>query len=174
MIRFKEHLFETKLVGKLKPYETSLVSNFVDFLKDYFNISKDVEINLKPPTAKAMFGYIDLVSMRDGKFKITVQNSSMRVLNHIAHEYTHVAQFLRGDLDYTDDMKHILWKREEFITVKNLQKTMKSFKDYQMLPWEMEAYSNQDKLPTLYKKSEYFDKLKSTDDPTLKFVLDNL
>lgn len=172
---FKKFLVETKLLGDLKPYEKDIFNNYVEFLKDHFNVSKEVEISIRKPNSKAMFGYIDLVSMKQGKYKIVVKNVFGTLLGHIGHEYTHVAQFLRGDLDYTDDLSFVLWKNQPYISVKDLNKfTKDDLVKYKELPWEKEAYHNQDILPNIYKKSKFFKELKDNASGTLLFVLENI
>src|SRR5574344_901135 len=98
------------------------------------------------------------------------------MLGHIAHEFTRVKQYLKGELNYSDDKNFILWKNEPFIAIKELSKIMKA-KDmvkYRDLPWEKEAYKLQAELPDKFKKSKYFKELYKTADDTLIFVLDNL
>jgi len=174
---FKEYLNETKLLGKLKPYEKKLFMAYVDFLKEYFHQSKEVEISFRKPSARATFGYIDLVAFSKGKYKIIVENNFSLLLGHIAHEYTHVSQYLNGYLDFNKDQTQILWKKEPYISIKDLNKVMKDrdMVTYKNLPWEAEAYKNQDKLPDVFKSSPQFKELKdNAKDATLIFVLDNL
>lgn len=169
----KEELNE-KIIGKIKPYESSLIGAYIKFLQDYFKISQQVNIILKKPDSKAMFGFIDLISMSNGKYDIVIKYQFTTMLGHIAHEFTHVKQFIKGELYYSDDLIYILWKNEKFISVKEMSKMMKDFSKYKELPWEKEAYKNQDDLPNKFKQSKHFKDLYIGADSTLTFVLDNL
>jgi hypothetical protein len=172
-LRESEELNE-KLIGKLKPYESSLIYGYLDFLKDHFNVQKEVNIILKKPDSKTDFGYIDLISMSRGKYDIVIKYEFGTMLGHIAHEFTHVKQYLKGELDYTPDLNFVIWKKEPFISIKDLSKTTKDLVKYKELPWEAEAYKNQLLLPEKFKKSQYFKNLYQNADATLIFVLDNL
>ena len=172
----RESELNEKLIGKLKPYENSLISAYVEFLKNHFNVKEEINIIMKKPDSKALFGYIDLIAMSSGEYNIIIKYQFGTMLGHIAHEFTHVKQYLKGELNYSDDKNYILWKNEPFITIKELSKIMKS-KDlvkYKNLPWEKEAYKLQAELPDKFKKSKYFKELYDTTDTTLVFVLDNL
>ena len=83
-------------------------------------------------------------------------------------------QYLKGELDYTPDLGFVVWKKEPFISIKDLSKTTKDLVKYKELPWEAEAYKNQQLLPEKFKKSKYFKDLYQNADTTLIFVLDNL
>ena len=175
MKKFKEFLIETKLLGVKEKYKKDIYKNYVEFLKDEFNVSQDIELSIRKPSKSVMFGYIDLVSMSKGKYKIIVKEGGLSiVLGRIAHEYTHIKQYLKGQLNYTDDLQHIIWKNKEYISVKELQKVTKDLSEYMKLPWEAEAYKNQDDFPELYSKSKHFKELHSSADDNMKFVLDNL
>ena len=176
MIQFKNFINEkTKLIGIKEKFKIDVYNNYIDFLKDHFKITEDIELSVRKPSKNVMFGYIDLVSMSKGKYKIIVQDGSLStVLSRIAHEYTHVAQFLKGHLNYTDDLQHILWYDNEYISIKELQNVTKNLDEYKKLPWEAEAYKNQADMNKIYEKSHFFKDLKDSADDTLKFVLDNL
>ena len=163
-----------KLIGKLQPYESKLINAYLEFLQNHFNIKKEIDIILKKPDSKSMFGYIDLIAMSSGKYQIIIKYQFGTMLGHIAHEFTHISQYIRGDLDYTTDRTYIIWKNEPFITIKDLEKSTKDLVKYKELPWEKEAYKNQEILPDKFKKSKYFKELYDNADPTLIFVLDNL
>lgn len=171
---FRAYLNEAKIIGKLKPYESSLISGYMKFLQDYFDIQKEVNVILKKPDSKTMFGYIDLIAMSSGKYDIIVKYEFGTILGHIAHEFTHVKQYLKGELDYTPDLKFVVWKKEPFISIKDLSKTTKDLVKYKELPWEAEAYKNQKDLPQKFKKSRQYQELYQNADATLAFVLDNL
>ena len=168
----KISLFETaKFTGKLKQYEKLLYEAYVDFLKDYYGVNKNIEISFRKPNKKAYFGYIDLIALKSGKNKIIVENIPYGILGKIGHEFTHIAQFLRGDFDYSNDEKNLLWKGKEFISVKDYSK-ITSLGEHKKLPWEKEAYAQQEILPKKFKESKFLNDLMGKD-ATLDFGIEN-
>ena len=172
-MKFKEYITEkTKLLGTLKKHEKLLYNAYIDFLKDYYKVTKDVTLSIRKPTGKALFGYIDLMALREGKYKVIIQGG-YGALEHIGHEFTHVAQYDRGDFNCTDDYKMLIWKKKEFVLVKDYAKLQgKDFEKYKKVPWEAEAYKQQELLPGLFKESKFLQELKGKDD-TLDFLIDN-
>jgi len=164
-------LYENKLLGKLKPYEKLLFNAYIDFLQDYYKTNINVEISFRKPNTKKFFGWIDLIGLQNKKYKIIVEHTLTGVLGKIGHEFTHINQFLKGDLNYSEDEKFIIWKKKEFMTVKEYAK-INDFNTYSKIPWEKEAYKMQDKLPPLFFKSKYYKDLKGKD-TTLDYLMDN-
>jgi hypothetical protein len=170
-MHFKDYLVEYKLLGTLKKYEKIIINNYLDFLNDYFNLNINVEVSFRKPSTKRLFGWIDLIGLKNKKYKIIVENTQHERLNKIAHEFTHIAQFIKGDLDYTKDEKTFLWKGKENLTIKEYN-SITNYNEYKKVPWEKEAYENQEKLPVKYQSSDFFKKLKGID-PTIDFMIDN-
>jgi hypothetical protein len=161
----------TKITGKLKPYEKLLYNTYIEFLKDYYNVNHDISISFRKPNSKAYFGYIDLIALKAGKYKIAVENIPYGILGKIGHEFTHIAQYHRGDFDYTKDEKSLLWKGKEFITVKEYSK-ITDLSIHKKLPWEKEAYEMQEKLPNLFQKSKFLEDIIGKN-ATLDFGIEN-
>jgi hypothetical protein len=164
-------LFENKLLGKLKPHEKLLFNAYIDFLQEYYKTNINLEISFRKPNTRKLFGWIDLIGLQNKKYKIIVEYKPYGMLGTVGHEFTHIHQFLRGDLGYSKDEKYILWNKKEFITVKEYSK-INDFATYKKIPWEAEAYKMQDKLPGLFLKSKQFKNLKGKNE-TLDFLIDN-
>ena len=173
MNSFKDFINEKdKLLGKLKPYEKLLYGAYIEFLKDYYKVNKDITLSIRKPTGKAMFGFIDLMALREGKYKVIIQGG-YGALEHIGHEFTHIAQYDRGDFDCTDDYKMLIWKNKEYMSIKEYSSIQgKDFEKYKKIPWEAEAYKQQEILPDLFKKSKFLEELKGKD-VNLDFLIDN-
>ena len=56
----------------------------------------------------------------------------------VVHEMTHVSQYLRGDLESTDE--GFIWRGKAYCYSDNYWENIDYFK-YRSLPWEAEAYS---------------------------------
>ena len=172
MKSFKNFLNEkTRLLGKLKKHEKLLYNSYVDFLKDYYSINVDIEVSLRKPNRKLMWGWIDLIALSNGKYKIVVENVPYGILGKIGHEFTHIKQYITAELRFTEDQKHFIWKGKEHMLIKEYS-SIKNFEEYKKVPWEAEAYKMQEKLPELFKKSKYFKELKGKD-INLDFMIDN-
>jgi len=162
-MKFREYLEETKLLGKLKPYEKILYNTYVDFLNDYFNVNLNIDISFRKPSNKLYFGYIDLVGVSNGKYKIIVEMTHMSALiSKIGHEFTHLVQGYKGTLGYSKDQKYVTWKGADYISVKDLGK-ITNLDEYKKLPWETEAYHIQDIILDKFVKSKYYKSLKGKD-----------
>ena len=160
-----------KFSGKIKNYEKLLFEAYIEFLKDYYKVNKNIEISFRKPNKKKYFGFIDLVALQSGKNKIIVENTPYGILGKIGHEFTHIAQFLRGDLNYTKDEKSLLWKGKEFITIKEYSK-ISDMNEHKKLPWEKEAYAQQDILPGKFKESKFLNDIIGQD-ASLDFGIEN-
>lgn len=148
-----------------------LYEAFLEFLQDYYKTNINVEILFRKPNTKKFFGWIDLIGLSNKKYKIIVEHQLSGVLGKIGHEFTHIKQFLDGNLGYSIDEVHILWKKKEYITVKEYN-NINDFATYSKLPWEAEAYKMQDKLPGLFLKSKQFKDIQGTDS-TIDYLMDN-
>lgn len=173
MIKFKDFINEkSKLLGSLKKHEKILYNSYIEFLKDYYKVNIDIEISFRKPNPSRWFwGWIDLIGLRDGKYKIVVQKVPSGLLTRIAHEFTHIKQYIKGELRFTDDHKTFLWKGKESLTIKEYN-AIKNFEEYKKVPWEADAYKMQDKLVPLYLKSKFFEDIKGKD-VNLDYLIDN-
>jgi len=160
-----------KFTGKLKPHEKILHNAYVDFLQDYYKVNLKIEISFRKPNKKLYFGFIDLIGLSNGKYKIVVEHILYGILGKIGHEFTHCVQYKNGDLGFTEDELSVTWKGKPFITAKELGK-ITDFNEYKKLPWEAEAYKAQDKLADLFLKSSFFKDIQGTN-ATIDFLFDN-
>jgi hypothetical protein len=161
----------TKITGKLKTHEKLLYNTYIEFLKDYYNVKHNIVLSIRKPNNSPYVGYIDLIALKAGNYKIIVENISYGILGKIGHEFTHVAQYHRGDFDYTKDEKSLLWKGKEFITVKEYSK-ITDLSIHKKLPWEKEAYEMQEELPELFKNSNFLKDIIGKN-ATLDFGIEN-
>lgn len=171
MRNFEEYLNEYKLLGKLKPYEKLLYNTYIDFINNYFNVNIKVEISFRKPSGKLYFGYIDLIGLSNGKYKIIVEHTLSDILAKIGHEFTHLVQYKNGKLGFTEDHKTVTWNGVDYITVKDLGKITK-LHEYKKLPWEEEAYEVQAKIVKEFMKSSHFKEIEGKD-PNIDFLISN-
>jgi hypothetical protein len=160
-----------KLQGKLKKYEKILYESYIDFLKDYYKVNENITISFRKPNSKKFFGFIDLVGLSTGKYKIVVENIHFGILGKIGHEFTHIKQYCKGEFNFTEDYKTFIWKGKENMTVKEYNE-ITSYEEFKKIPWETEAYKMQEELPVLYKKSKFYKEILGKD-ATLDFSLEN-
>ncbi len=160
-----------KFMGTLRPWEKKLYTAYIKFLMEHYKNNFDIEISIRKPKNKFMWGWIDLIGLKNKKYKIVVEYSLGGLLGKIGHEFTHIHQFIKGDLDYTDDEKDFIWKKKINMSIKEYN-NINDFNEYKKVPWEKEAYKMQDKLPGLFYKSSYFESLKGLD-ANLDFLIDN-
>jgi hypothetical protein len=126
-------------------------------------------------------GYADIIDVLNNietkKFKIILnENASVDYsFGAIAHEITHVKQVLRNELTVSEDNLHIVWMGENYISVEEYLNLVKNidFEKYKSLPWEVEAYSNQEIYPKLFKESDEFKMMKGKSN-SLDFIIDML
>jgi len=170
------NLLETrklKISGKIKNYEKLLYSAYIDFLQDFFKTNINLTLSIRKPSNKEMFGNIDLKSLESKKYKIIIENGIISVvLGRIAHEFTHISQYLSGNLTFSKDEKTLIWKGKYYITVKDYD-NITNFQDYKKIPWEAESYKMQETLPKMFLNSNYCKSLKGKD-ASLDFLLDNI
>jgi len=149
-----------------------LIQVYANFLNEYYNTDIKFTLNIKKVKIDGSFGHIDLIDVTKGKMKMYLQN--MTLLPNMSHEFTHFVQIINGNLGFTDDNLYILWKGEKHISVeeyKNL--TTNEYNIYKELPWEKQAIVAKKTLPKLFLKSKYMDVLRSYDNPTINYIMDN-
>lgn len=169
---FRNLLESTKFTGKIKPYEKLLYSAYIDFLQEYFKTNINLTLHFVKPSNKDIFGDIDIKSLEKKKYKINVENGiSSVVLGRIAHEFTHIYQYLNNSLSFSSDEKYLMWNGKDFMSIKEYN-SITNFQEYKKIPWEAESYKMQNKLPNLFKKSKYYKDLKGKD-ISLDFLMDN-
>jgi hypothetical protein len=86
----------------------------------------------------------DNISPRQFLIRISTQQSLRQQLITLAHELTHMKQFVKNELfDYSYDADVTRWRRQIIDTRKIA---------YRDLPWEKEAYATQKPLTDAYMK----------------------
>ena len=171
-MKFKQYLNEDKFLNA-KKYEKILYGALLSFLKNKFNLNSPIEVSLRKPSKKRLFGWIDLIGLKNGKYKIIIENQSpLTNIGAIAHEFTHILQFHEGRLDYTKDEKNFIWNHKVHMSIKDYNK-ITNLAEYKQVPWEKEAYKNQEEIPSLFLKSKEYKDLKGLD-INLDFIMDNI
>ena len=151
-----------------KKADKILNDDFLDFLKTEYKINKKIIIKNKR-TSKKVFGVVKIHELKAGKYIIRVEVAHLKLkYDYIAHEFIHIVQFLRGDLDEKDE--DVVWKGKPYILIKDYNRL--SYQDYIKLPWENEAIKEADKLVNKYENSGRWKLLKGQD-VNIDFMLDN-
>ena len=173
---FRGFLDEVKFKGKYQAFEQPLYESFLDFLQDYYNTDVDVTLSLKKNLpSKKFFGHVDLVEIKNKKYIITLEHIPYGILERIAHEFIHIKQIMRGELDYSSDLSELIWKRNGKTQIIKVEyyNNIKDYNTYKKIPWEAEAYKYQELMVKKYLKSKYFELLSTTKEPNLRFMIDN-
>lgn len=145
---------------------------YIEFLKEKLNINKNIKLIIKKNVGKQQIGHISLSDIEKPIYEVTILESGLKyMLGVIAHEMTHIKQIINKELTNKDDI--ILWNKKEIINNEDyINLGLKNFDKYKLLPWEKEAYHNQDLMPNEFKKSKYYTELKGKND-TLDYLINN-
>ncbi len=161
----------------IKIYEDTKINKivfdkYIDFLKEKLNINKKIKLEIKKSVGKQQIGHVSLTEIEVPIYKVVVLDGGLNyMLGIIAHEMTHIKQIIYKELTCKDDV--ILWKNKEIINNRGyINLGIKNFDKYKLLPWEKEAYYNQDLLPKEFKKSKYYIELKNVND-TIEYLINN-
>ena len=160
---YKQFVNETTIIkGDLQKYEKILYENYLKFLQNYYktNINLSLVFRKSKPNSKN-FGYVDLIKLKNKNYKIIIEDLPLLNLENITHEFIHIVQFIKKDLDLSNDYKYILWKKKNYMTVAEYNE-IEDYSFYITIPWEQEAYVLQKKLPIIYYNSFFYEKLKKT------------
>lgn len=151
-------------------YNKIIIEDFVNYILDKYNIQiPKLKIKIIKKINKKTFGYVDLYSLEKGIYEIKIEDGgTIYILSLISHELTHIIQYLTNKLNYEDNM--IVWNNKPYITLEDYNSL--DIENYKKLPWEKEAYDNQDKLFNEYKSKTKFSNIKNKD-TTLDFLIDN-
>lgn len=142
------------------------------------NISLTIKFKPLKPT---QIGYADIIdtlkNLKTKNFTITLNRDASLVYSFgaISHEITHIKQILTGELSLSKDNKYLLWLGKPYISVVDYMLLIDNndYVKYKELPWELEAYNNQDLYPNILKDSKVLDELKGSTD-TIDYILDIL
>ena len=117
------------LIGKRLTGNVDLTIQFVPTLGRFFGDCEWLDTNKSP---------------REFKIRLSSQQSIKQQTTTLAHELTHLKQFVKNELfDYASNSDLSRWRN----TIINAKKV-----SYWRLPWEREAYAMQAKLIHAYKK----------------------
>jgi len=163
-----------KIKSKLPSYQKLIVESFVAFLMEKYAVTENVEINIGKPTKKQQFGSIDLGSFIKGRYKIKVSAAltTSLMLSYIGHEFMHLVQYLRNDLQVDLETKQILWQGKPFMNIEDYGKVTQ-YAEYAKIPWEAEAIQTGKDLVKEFENSKQMDELKASDDPSIKYLVKN-
>lgn len=145
--------------------------DFISFLKDEYNITETIKLKAQPKR-KVAVGDVNLGEMMSGIFNITTKGDrgvSVTLIN-IAHEMTHIKQFLRGELGASESGTHITWKNKMYISVEDYNSI--TYTKYKNLPWEKEAIEQSKSLFKQYEVSGRIDLLTGKNN-TLDYLISN-
>lgn len=171
MVTFKVFLTEeTKITGKIKPYEKIVYNAMVEYLKDKFNISGDVTLRVLKKLKLNQIGYVDISKLKEGRYIVTAKNGGINVTFFtMKHEFTHLQQYITHKLGADGDM--ITWNGEPYTSASEYKRM--EYKQHSKLPWEVEAIKNsKDKsFDKEFEKSDYYINMRGKD-PTLDYLMD--
>ena len=155
---------------KLRPWEKIIFDSYLVFLSDYFKVKnvKPTIKNIRP--SKKWIGNIDMNKMAKGKFIINIEEGMLDYrLSIIAHEFTHIKQFLKKELRSDDTT---LLRKTDWIVPYKEYNAVKDYETHASFPWEKEANKYQSLLPKKFKQSKYWKELYGID-PNIDFLMDN-
>lgn len=95
------------------------------------------KIRVRSTTNKHFEGWAYVNDKNNAEISINRKISGAKLFSVVAHEMTHVSQFLRGDLESLED--GFKWKGQVFKYSDKAFKKM-NYEKYRALPWETEAY----------------------------------
>lgn len=165
-----------KLKGRVPKHFNPLLIDYISYCLDQLNITDNIIINFKT-TKKEELGFINFSKITVGNYEIIIDADVNYdyILKYIAHELTHVKQISNGKL-YIDN-NHFLWDNNEIISIRDYNKIAENYdyEEYKSLPWEREAYYNQNELYNKYIKSIRLENFtKTIKEPNLLFIINNI
>ena len=187
-MRYQSHKIEIKFKGvnSLLKYSKPLYEDFIQYFIlnssgiQYTKIKK-ITINFKT-LKKNEIGHVSSGKINPSNIEVTIDKkaSALFTLKYIAHELTHINQIIEGDLVIVmpkTEEPYFIWKQNQRYTLSYYNDLVKHSKidEYKQLPWEQEAYLNQEKFPEMYFASEKFrDLVRYTTEPNLQFILNHI
>ena len=159
--------------GKVTGYERILWRGIVGHMNE-----GGVKVTLRP-MKRAMgkgglkgIGAVRLNEMTQGKYEIRFHRfdagAPLITMGYIAHEMTHVRQYLRGQLKHEHGM--IVWHGKPYMSAADYA-AITNWSEYAKLPWEAEAIQVQKTLPRQWLHTA-LPSLKGQD-RTLDYLIDN-
>jgi hypothetical protein len=168
-MKLKRILYEIniKLGGGDKIFYPLYNSAIIYYMKK-LGINVPIQVSFyKARRSNNMFGHI--TPNKPTNLKIENSTPSL-ILRMIAHEITHSKQFLKKEL--TIQNGNLYWFDDPIISVDEYSKFIEYNDKYKNLPFEKEAFTNEEKLRNEFLNSEdYITAMDSN--PTLKYIKDN-
>jgi hypothetical protein len=141
--------------GRNKDYNKVMFDNAAKFyIKELFG-TNNVNITISfAEVNKGSFGDIDLFdtinNIKNKTFDLRLDKNSdtQTLLKALAHELTHIKQVYTNELSISPDNNYIKWKGMNHTSVANYNNILKNknMQAYVKLPWEADAYQNQEVL----------------------------
>ena len=131
----KDWDFEYELIKASRFYAQTLLSSR---LIPHISIVIRMKTTIKDLGNCSIAYYNDWYKARDFEIELRRHRSLKSTLHTLAHEFVHIKQFAKGELN----VDHTRWRGERFDSEDI---------DYNDLPWEIEATSLEPILYTMYK-----------------------
>ena len=144
------------------PFTKLLITYFLNFLQEKISISVPrLKVHIKK-IKKEQGGFVDFSKFLKGEYSIIIANdlSPLDMLVMLAHEYIHLVQFVKKDLQVSDDKKSLIWKGKSF-GVDDYDKAKTKKIDHANFPWEKQAHEMQEELVIQFKSSTQMQELKN-------------
>ena len=132
--------------GKVTSYERILWRGLVGHMNE-----GAIKVSLRPlkrMAHKGQFASVRPHEMARGKYEIRFHRfdggAPLITMGYIAHEMTHVRQYVRGHLKVEDGF--IVWHGKPYMPAREYA-AITNYAKYKKLPWEAEAISVQKTLP---------------------------
>lgn len=168
-MKLKRILYELniKLGGGDKIYYPLYNAAIIFYMKK-LDINAPIQVSFyKARRSNNMFGHVT----PNKPTNLKIENSNPRlILSNIAHEITHSKQFLKKELTIQDG--NLCWFDEPVISVDEYSKFIEYNDKYKNLPFEKEAFNNEEKLRNEFLSSDEYAKAMDSN-PTLKYIKDN-
>jgi hypothetical protein len=159
--------------GKLKPYERIVFRGLVEHMD-----VGSMKLMLRPfkrMGRRRKMGDVRYGDLERGRAEIRFLNAGSLLMScsYIAHEMTHVKQYVRGHLrvDFAQEGNPMfLWHGKPYMSVRDYG-AITNYAEYAKLPWEAEAIRVQETLPRQWLASA-IPSLRGQD-KTLDYLIDN-
>lgn len=124
---------------------SNLIKSFAKFICGEMNITCSIDICLKSKLKKNVTGFVTREVGLYGLRKVTILNGSLKVvMSRIVHELKHIQQLEQNRLIIGDD--YIAFNNIISYSKKEYRKVMKCAYSYKLLPWEIEANTEELKI----------------------------
>lgn len=165
-----------KSSNSIKEYDKLIINAVILFFEQEWNFNADITVKTKQSNKYIGDISLNADSINNNKFTLNYNpnQSYTMIISSLIHELTHIKQVNKGELKASKDWKKIIWKNNYELSVKDY-KSVINYGKHKELPWENEAYKNQNDISLREKffKSPYWLGLKGKD-ATLDFIIDNM